>query len=141
MFGIGAGEFVLILVVGLIVFGPSKLPEFGRSLGKLIRELKKTQATLSNAINLDEPPSPAAAAATPPSSTTVTATSSSTSNEVQEKPQQPAQSAASATTSTTVSTAVTSTEQLTQLANSNPIRLDKTDSTNSDGTIPPKERA
>ena len=50
MFGIGAGEFILILVVGLIVFGPSKLPEVGRSLGKAIREFRKAQAVLSNAL-------------------------------------------------------------------------------------------
>ncbi len=43
MFGIGAGEFVLILIVGLIVFGPSKLPELGRSLGKLLREFRSVQ--------------------------------------------------------------------------------------------------
>ena len=50
MFGIGAGEFILILVVGLIVFGPSKLPEMGRSLGKAIREFRKAQSALSNAL-------------------------------------------------------------------------------------------
>lgn len=47
MFGIGAGEFVLILIAGLILFGPSKLPELGRSLGKLLREFRKAQAALS----------------------------------------------------------------------------------------------
>ena len=51
MFGIGAGEFILILVVGLIVFGPSQLPSVGRSLGKAIREFRKAQAALSNAFN------------------------------------------------------------------------------------------
>ena len=50
MFGIGAGEFILILVVGLIVFGPSKLTEVGRSLGKAIREFRKAQSALSNAL-------------------------------------------------------------------------------------------
>ncbi len=50
MFGIGAGEFILILVVGLIVFGPSKLPEVGRSLGKAIREFRKAQAALTTAL-------------------------------------------------------------------------------------------
>ena len=34
MFGIGVPELILILVVGLIVFGPGKLPEMGRTLGK-----------------------------------------------------------------------------------------------------------
>ena len=116
MFGIGAGEFILILIVGLIVFGPSKLPEFGRSLGKLIRELKKTQATLSNAINLDEPvnntPSKTTSVSSSPAPTTVAVDSKV--NEV-----------SSPTTSTEN---VATTEQLTQLANSNPIRLDKVNS-------------
>lgn len=47
MFGIGAGEFVLILIAGLILFGPSKLPELGKSLGKALREFRKAQAALS----------------------------------------------------------------------------------------------
>ena len=47
MFGIGAGEFIVILVVGLIVFGPSKLPEVGRAIGKGLREFRKAQAALS----------------------------------------------------------------------------------------------
>ena len=51
MFGISAGEFVIILIVGLIVFGPSKLPEVGRSLGKLLREFRKAQSALSATLN------------------------------------------------------------------------------------------
>ena len=58
MFGIGAGEFIVILIVGLIVFGPSKLPEVGRAIGKGLREFRKAQAALSKTLNepLDEPP-------------------------------------------------------------------------------------
>ncbi len=57
MFGIGAGEFIVILIVGLIVFGPSKLPEVGRAIGKGLREFRKAQAALSATLNepLDEP--------------------------------------------------------------------------------------
>ena len=57
MFGIGAGEFIVILIVGLIVFGPSKLPEIGRAIGKGLREFRKAQAALSQTLNepLDEP--------------------------------------------------------------------------------------
>ena len=51
MFGIGAGEFIIILIVGLIVFGPSKLPEVGRALGKGLREFRKAQAALSATLN------------------------------------------------------------------------------------------
>jgi len=38
--GIGGMEILVILVIALIVFGPKKLPEMGRSLGKAIREFK-----------------------------------------------------------------------------------------------------
>ena len=51
MFGIGAGEFIVILIVGLIVFGPSKLPEVGRAIGKALREFRKAQAALSATLN------------------------------------------------------------------------------------------
>ncbi len=43
MFGfgrIGAVELILILVIVLVIFGPKKLPEIGRSLGKAIKELR-----------------------------------------------------------------------------------------------------
>ena len=60
MFGIGAGEFIVILIVGLIVFGPSKLPEVGRAVGKALREFRKAQAALSATLNEDlEPKKPA----------------------------------------------------------------------------------
>lgn len=39
-FGIGATEIVILLVVALLVFGPKRLPEMGRSLGKGMREFK-----------------------------------------------------------------------------------------------------
>lgn len=43
MFGrIGAGELVLVLAIALIIFGPSKLPEIGKALGKSIGEFKSS---------------------------------------------------------------------------------------------------
>jgi len=42
MFGsLGAPEIIVIFVVALVVFGPSKLPDFGKSLGEAIRGFKK----------------------------------------------------------------------------------------------------
>ena len=40
MGGIGGIEIFIVLVVALVIFGPQKLPEMGRSLGKAIREFK-----------------------------------------------------------------------------------------------------
>ena len=67
MFGIGAGEFIIILIVGLIVFGPGKLPEVGRALGKALREFRKAQAALSATLNEDlEPAKKSAPVEKPP---------------------------------------------------------------------------
>lgn len=44
MFNIGMPEMILILVVVLIVFGPGKLPEVGRALGKGLGEFKKAMS-------------------------------------------------------------------------------------------------
>jgi len=41
LFGLGMPEVILILIIALVVFGPSKLPEMGASLGKAIREFQK----------------------------------------------------------------------------------------------------
>ena len=41
MFGLGAQELMLILLIALVLFGGSKIPELGRSLGQAIREFKK----------------------------------------------------------------------------------------------------
>jgi sec-independent protein translocase protein TatA len=59
MFGnIGIPELILILVVALLIFGPAKLPEIGKSLGKSIGEfkeaLKKNDDSIKNDLK-DEP--------------------------------------------------------------------------------------
>ena len=41
MFGLGAQELMLILLIALVLFGGSKIPELGRSLGQAIREFKR----------------------------------------------------------------------------------------------------
>lgn len=51
MFGIGFPELILILIIGLVVFGPGKLPEVGRAVGKGLQEFKKATAGLTNTTN------------------------------------------------------------------------------------------
>jgi sec-independent protein translocase protein TatA len=41
MFGIGLQELVIILVIALVIFGPTKLPQIGSGLGKAIRDFRK----------------------------------------------------------------------------------------------------
>ena len=51
MFGsIGMPEMIIILVIALIVFGPRKLPELGRSLGKSLGEFKRASNDLRNTL-------------------------------------------------------------------------------------------
>ncbi len=78
---IGFPELAIILVVALIVFGPRKLPELGRSLGKSLSEFKRASNELKN--TLDEEirveerratlPPPAQPEVTPPAAQPVTA--------------------------------------------------------------------
>jgi len=46
-FGMGAMEILLILIVGFIVFGPGKLPQLARNLGKGLRTFKKAASDLT----------------------------------------------------------------------------------------------
>ncbi len=48
MFSIGLPELILILVIVLILFGPGKLPEIGRALGKGLSEFKKAKKDLED---------------------------------------------------------------------------------------------
>jgi sec-independent protein translocase protein TatA len=73
MFGsIGMPELIIILVIALIIFGPRKLPELGRSLGRSINEFKKAsnelRSTLEEEIQVEDQRdrAKAAASATPP---------------------------------------------------------------------------
>jgi len=48
---LGPAEIIVILVVALLVFGPTRLPEIGRQVGKGVREFRKFQRSLSSDIN------------------------------------------------------------------------------------------
>lgn len=61
---IGPGEILVILIIALVVFGPRKLPELGKSLGAGIREFRKGTAGLKEEFegSMREPTQPAGAA-------------------------------------------------------------------------------
>jgi len=51
IFGIGFGEVLLILVIGLIILGPGKLVELAKSLGRLSRNIKIMSSDFTNIVN------------------------------------------------------------------------------------------
>ena len=53
MFGIGGWEMVLIMVVALLVFGPKRLPELARSLGRGLAEFRRASSDLRRSMDLD----------------------------------------------------------------------------------------
>jgi sec-independent protein translocase protein TatA len=53
-FNLGPGELLLILAIALVVLGPKKLPEAGRSLGKGMREFKDSLSKMTDSDDDDE---------------------------------------------------------------------------------------
>ncbi len=59
MFDVGFQELILILVVALLVFGPTRLPELGRALGRAMREFRRAteefRSTVETNLHLNDP--------------------------------------------------------------------------------------
>lgn len=92
MGGLLRPEFLIIVVVALLIFGPKKLPEMGSSIGKTIREFQKSMREVK------EPEQPSAAV--PPATTTPTAQISAPAPSASVEAPAPAASAPTATTPT-----------------------------------------
>lgn len=68
MFGIGEGELAIIVVFGFLLFGPDKLPQMGRTIGRAIRQFRETQEKMTAVVQSEiiDPVSEAASAPVKP---------------------------------------------------------------------------
>lgn len=68
MFGIGEGELAIIVVFGFLLFGPDKLPQMGRTIGRVIRQFRETQEKMTAVVQSEiiDPVSEAASAPVKP---------------------------------------------------------------------------
>jgi sec-independent protein translocase protein TatA len=103
MFNIGPPELIIILVLALIIFGPKRLPEIGKTVGKSLREFRQASSDIRREIRegLNDAPAPgspatngegaadAAAKAENVVSAEATASQSSAAGEASASPQEP----------------------------------------------------
>ena len=68
VFGIGEGELAIIVVFGFLLFGPDKLPQMGRTIGRAIRQFRETQEKMTAVVQSEiiDPVSEAASAPVKP---------------------------------------------------------------------------
>ena len=68
VFGIGEGELAIIVVFGFLLFGPDKLPQMGRTIGRAIRQFRETQEKMTAVVQTEiiDPVSEAASAPVKP---------------------------------------------------------------------------
>ena len=71
MFGIGEGELAIIVVFGFLLFGPDKLPQMGRTIGRAIRQFRETQEKMTAVVQSEiiDPVTEAASAPVKPKKT------------------------------------------------------------------------
>jgi sec-independent protein translocase protein TatA len=54
MFGLGGAEMGILVIIILLVFGPSQIPKMARSIGEAMREFRKAQREITDEIQRDE---------------------------------------------------------------------------------------
>lgn len=87
MFGIGEGELAIIVVFGFLLFGPDKLPQMGRTIGRAIRQFRETQEKMTAVVQSEiiDPVSEAASAPVKPKKTAATDDDSDADEDAAEK--------------------------------------------------------
>ena len=87
MFGIGEGELAIIVVFGFLLFGPDKLPQMGRTIGRAIRQFRETQEKMTAVVQSEiiDPVSEAASAPVKPKKAAATDDDSDADEDAAEK--------------------------------------------------------
>lgn len=87
VFGIGEGELAIIVVFGFLLFGPDKLPQMGRTIGRAIRQFRETQEKMTAVVQSEiiDPVSEAASAPVKPKKAAATDDDSDADEDTAEK--------------------------------------------------------